>query len=212
MVNNVGQFTGLQYTTVTNATLISAMTPSMTAFLAFIFLRERLTRGMAAGIALSFAGVVLIVSHGSWEIIRHIRFNFGDLLCLAAQFSWAVYTLLAAGVLKKMSPEWATGCASICGTAVAALYGFISGEISVVPLSVPAAASFVYIVLIGGIFSMVSWNLAVKKVGAGVPPIFLNIMPVVGMISGHFLFGDEIGTVQLLGAAAICSGVYLTTH
>ena len=41
-LNNVMQFTGLQYSTVTNCTLIAAASPAITAFMAAIFIRERL--------------------------------------------------------------------------------------------------------------------------------------------------------------------------
>ena len=39
MLNNILQFTGLLTTTVTNCTLISAMTPAVTAILAVLFIR-----------------------------------------------------------------------------------------------------------------------------------------------------------------------------
>ena len=211
-VNNVTQFTGIIYTTVTNATLISAMTPAITALMAFLVIRERLSRTSVFGILISFTGVLLVVSHGSWEVLRNIAFNFGDVLCFISQCAWAVYTLAGNNVLHRMSPEWATGCSSICGALLTLVYGLAASQIVLTPLSGKAVLSFGYIALIGGIFAMVSWNVAVKQAGPSVTPSLLNIMPVVGMLSGHILFHDEIGMLQLVGAVAICLGVYLTTH
>ena len=59
---------------------------------------------------------------------------------------------------------------------------------------------------------MLAWNACSKVVGPSIATIFLNIMPMVGMLSGYVLFGDEIGTVQLFGAAAIIVGVSLVTN
>lgn len=211
-VNNVAQFTGIVYTTVTNATLISAMTPAITAVMAYLVIHEKLSRTSIAGIAVSFIGVLLIISRGSWDIIRNIAFNYGDILCFLSQCAWGIYTLAADKVMHRMSPEWATGCAGICGAFFTLLFGLATNQFTVTPLQGKAFLSFGYVLLLGGVFAMVSWNLAVKKAGPGITPVFLNIMPVMGMLSGHVLFHDEIGTVQIIGALAIISGVYLTAH
>ena len=42
-LNNVMQFTGLAISTVTTCTLIAAASPAITAFMAVIFVRERLS-------------------------------------------------------------------------------------------------------------------------------------------------------------------------
>ena len=40
--NNVAQFTGLQYSTVANLTIIASLTPAVTALLSLVLLHERL--------------------------------------------------------------------------------------------------------------------------------------------------------------------------
>jgi len=67
-------------------------------------------------------------------------------------------------------------------------------------------------VFLGGVLSMLGWNLGVKHAGASISAIFLNIMPVVGMLGGFLLLDESLGISQLAGAAAIFGGVYLTTH
>lgn len=42
--------------------------------------------------------------------------------------------------------------------------------------------------------------------------VFLNIMPVVGIVSGCLLLGETVDAVRLAGATAIITGVYLTTR
>ena len=48
-INNVTQFTGLQYSTVTNFTIIATLTPIVTALLSFVLIHERLHRLQLAG-------------------------------------------------------------------------------------------------------------------------------------------------------------------
>ena len=102
-LNNGSQFTGLQYSTVANATLIAAMTPAVTSLLAFVFLRERLALLQWIGIIISISGTLYLISNGNLDIILHISFNLGDILFFVAQLSWAIYCLISIRVMKKMS-------------------------------------------------------------------------------------------------------------
>lgn len=212
LLNNVVQFTGLKYTTVTNCTLIAATTPAVTAFMAFFILRQKLSILKWCGIFISFLGVIAVVTHGDINVIRHITFNKGDLLCLIAQASWATYSFFSLRVMKDITPEAATLWFSLFGGVFTSIYGFSVGEIAVTPLSPLAMGAFVFIVLIGGFCSLFFYNVGVRNAGPSIASIFLNIMPIVGMMSGYLLFNDPIGPVQLGGAAAILAGVYMTTH
>ena len=55
-INNVTQFTGLQYSTVTNFTIIATLTPIVTALLSFVLIHERLHRLQWLGICSSLCG------------------------------------------------------------------------------------------------------------------------------------------------------------
>lgn len=67
-INNVTQFTGLQYSTVTNFTIIATLTPIVTALLSFVLIHERLHRLQWLGICSSLCGA-LYVSNGSLAAI-----------------------------------------------------------------------------------------------------------------------------------------------
>lgn len=180
-LNNVLQFTGLQYTTVTNCTLISATGPAITAFLAAVFVRERLSAKAWLGIVISFAGVMAVVSSGSLEVIRQIAFNFGDVLCFLSQIVWTIYSLIGLRVMERMSALAVTAWGGFLGGIITGLYGLGIGELQLTMPGGLAWGSFVYTVFLGGVLSMICWNLGVKRAGASISAIFLNIMPVVGM-------------------------------
>ena len=64
-INNVAQFTGLQYSSITNCTLIAATGPAITALIATIFIHERLNFIQWIGIFISFIGVIFLITKGS---------------------------------------------------------------------------------------------------------------------------------------------------
>lgn len=211
-VNNVAQFTGLQYSTVTNCTLIAATAPAITALMAGIFIRERLGALQWLGIAISFTGVVFLVSKGSWDALMNFSFNRGDLLFFLCQFVWAAYSLISLRVMRSLSAIAVTAWSGVFGAIFVAGYGCLTDALHYTALTPSALAAFAFVVLCGGVAAMVFWNIGVKNAGPSLAAIFSNVTPVVGMLCGALFLAEPIGAQQLLGAAAIFSGVYLTTH
>ncbi len=211
-LNNVMQFTGLQYSTVTNCTLIAASSPAITALFASIWIREKLNLIAWLGIIVSFIGALIVVSHGSIDMIIHFDFNKGDILFFSAQIAWTVYSIIALKVMKEISAALTTGWAGLSGAIITTIYGSISGDFNPHLLNFSMMSAFAYTVVFGGIMAMLFWNIGVKNAGPSVTSIFQNITPVVGMIGGTLIFNEIIGFKELLGALAIFIGVYLTTH
>jgi len=211
-INNVFQFSGLRLTSVTNCTLISALTPALTALLSFVFVRERLERIAWAGILLSLMGTVAIITHGSLEVLFALSFNLGDLLCLGSQTAWGIYSLLGVRVMRQLSPMATTGWCGLLGSLLTLVYGIAFGEFAPNALALAPALSFGYILFLGGVFCMVTWNWSTPIVGASVACIFLNIMPLVGVISGVAILDEPFELAEAAGAVLILGGVFLTTH
>lgn len=212
MMNNVFQFTGLRYTTVTNTTLIVATGPVLTALLAGIFMKERLSLISKLGVLISLAGTFVVISDGNPAMLYDIDFNIGDVLCFLAQLSWTGYSLFSIGLMKKLSVLTVTGWSALFSAMLTSVYGIMEKGISVTPLSPIALGAFCYLVFLGGIIATIAWNEGVKAAGASVTSMFLYIMPVVGMLSGWLILDEYIDGVKLCGAAAIFLGVFLTTH
>ena len=211
-LNNIAQFTGLQLSTVSNATLIATTTPAVTALVALIFLRERLLPIELLGILLSVAGALFLVSKGQIDVLLHISFNKGDLLFFTAQLGWAVYSLTGFRVMRHLPPLTTTAWAGLFGTAGTFIYAALTGQLDVHSVGGTTLACMVYIVWIGGVCAMIFWNMGVKVVGAGQAAIFLNIMPLVGVVLGVTLLGEDFAFREAFGAVGILGGVYILTH
>lgn len=212
MGNSVLQFTGLKYTMVTNSTLITAITPALTALIAFFLLRERLSAKSWLGILLAFSGVLIIITQGNPALLINLKFNYGDILCFLSQISWALYTLASKRVVDHLHIMASLGWSSLFGSGFTFLYAVLSGTMRPVPLPQMQYLSLLFMILMGGIAVNLCWNVGVKYAGPSLTSVFLNVAPVVGMISGHIFLGDPLGPVQVTGALICFAGVYLTTH
>lgn len=211
-INNVSQFTGLKYSTITNCTLIAATGPAVTAMLSAVFIRERLKLLQWIGIIISFIGVIFLITKGSWEILANFQFNPGDILFFTCQIVWAAYSIIGLRVMKHLSAIAVTAWSGLLGSIEVALFALCTGQLGYVNLDIAGWSSFVFVVLCGGVGSMLFWNIGVKNAGPSMAAIFSNLTPIFGMFCGAIFLSEEIGIMQISGALAIFVGVYITTH
>ena len=211
-INNVSQFTGLKYSTITNCTLIAATGPAVTAMLSAVFIRERLKLLQWIGIIISFIGVIFLITKGSWEILANFQFNPGDILFFTCQIVWAAYSIIGLRVMKHLSAIAVTAWSGLLGSIEVALFALCTGQLGYVNLDIAGWSSFVFVVLCGGVGSMLFWNIGVKNAGPSMAAIFSNLTPIFGMLCGAIFLSEEIGIMQISGALAIFVGVYITTH
>lgn len=211
-VSNGVQFTGLNYSTVGNMTIISTTAPIITAVLARIILKERLNLLQLCGIVISFIGTLYLLSGGTIDTFTDMSFNKGDIFFFIGEVAWVIYILLSIPVLKKMSVLAVTAWAGLFGGVFTAVYAEFSVGFKIMPLSPLAFCSFLYMIWGGGVAAMMFWNSGTKFVGASHAAVFLNLMPLVGIISAYFTLGEQITVQKIISAAIIISGVYITTH
>ncbi|MEO8040404.1 MAG: DMT family transporter, partial [Betaproteobacteria bacterium] len=86
-------YIALQTTTATNGTLFNSLIPVLIVPIAWLVLRERIRPLQGLGVALSLAGVVVIVARGDLATLRNLTFNAGDFWLLGAMILWAFYTV-----------------------------------------------------------------------------------------------------------------------
>jgi len=165
------------------------------------------------GIIISFGGVVFLVAHGSWAVIMNLSFNYGDILFFGSQFCWAIYTILGRKVMVEISPVTTTAWAGLAGAIATGIIALWAGiDITTNVITSTGILSMSYMVLGGGVLAMIWWNRGVQAVGPSQASIFINIMPLVGMISAVIFLDEHLGWREIIGGLLTLFGVYLTTQ
>lgn len=203
----------MQYTSPVNGALIVAINPIVTSVLATIFLKEKFTARLVGGALLSFVGITLVISQGSWQIISALKFNFGDILTLCSVLSWSFYAIVGKNVSDSFSPMITTFYGFLTGMLLLLPFGIFSkpGPAAFVNAGWPAIASVLYLALIGSVLSFFWWNKGVAAIGAGRASIFINLIPVATIIISLF-FRDTITPVQIAGCVLVIGAVMLTAE
>ncbi len=207
---NLFLYVGVQHTTAANALLLNAAAPAFILALSFAAGQGRPTLRMLAGVAVSLAGVLVILSHGRAGELLALRFNPGDLWVLAAVVSWSVYTVLLPRRPPGVEPLVLLAALALVGTAwIAPFYAWeIHRGLRVVP-DAATVASVLYVGLFASLAAYVAWNAGVAIAGPGRAGVALNLMPVFGTVLAVLLLGEPVHVFQGVGIALVLAGVWL---
>lgn len=204
---------GLNYTSVSSTVLIQSGIPAITAVLAVIFLRERLSVRQILGIGLVTVGVILVglTSDGGVDSSNPV---LGNLLILGSALAWAVYTIQGRKLVTaaKAVPALVMTAAST-GSGLIFLLPFAGWETwaSGLPhLSVTGLLGIAYLGLAASGATMFLWNYALHFLPASVASPYINLIPIIGLVSAFYL-GEQPPLAQILGGGLAIFGVWLSS-
>lgn len=198
---------GVQRTTAGDAALLMAAIPVIALLAEVVWLKQPISLKRGAGIAVSFAGVVLLIGRaraagGSNRVL-------GDLLVIAAAFLWAAYSLH--GKTIHHVPKLAVVTyEAIYGTLLLAPFALLESP-QWRPVSLPSALGVAYLGVMCSAATYLLYNYALKTLAASQVTAFLNLVPVAGAGAAVLLLGEHLQLVQLLGGAVILAGVAIST-
>lgn len=205
-------YMGLRTTSATNAGIIAASTPIWVALFSRAFLKEPLSAVNAAGILLSFAGLVYIMCQGTLGRLAEISLNRGDLLVLLGQLSWATYTVYSRVALAQRSPAAATASSYIAGTFILVPLCWVEAPLDAqIDLSPLAVAALVYLSILSPLTNLLYYQ-ALTRVTPHRAAVFMNLIPILVMVSAVVFLGERVTLVQIVGTACVIGGVVLTTR
>jgi len=206
-------YLSLYYTTATNVVLLQVATPVMVALGARVYLGERLSRSQWTGVAVSTAGVLLIITRGRLANLRPGQLQLGDFINLLSMVCWSSYTVYGKRVLATYSPALATTAAYIIGTIALIPLAAVTAPLFPAPR---LASGIVWVVIVYqailGAVAHVWWYRAVEVVGPSPAAVFMNLQSVVGVALAAILLAEGVGPWQIAGGLLVLVGVGLTTE
>lgn len=213
VVFNTLIYIGLQYTAATNGVLFNSLSPAFILLLSWMLRGERIGRLQAAGVLLSFAGVLAIVGRGDAAQLAAFQFNPGDAWLIVAMLLWALYTI----VLRLRPPGLsAMGfLAAMLLLSLPVLLPFYLWEYfqrGGFTLNTATVSALAYYGTIPSIVAYLFWNRAVVQVGANRAGLFVHLMPVFGALLSVVFLGERLYGYHYAGAALIFGGIWLTTR
>ena len=201
----------LTYTMASNVGVIISVAPFFTAVLSHVFLKEeeKLKAQFFVGFIVAMTGISLISFSGSKLELNPI----GDVLAVAAAFIWAVYSLL----IRKISSY---GYHTIQTTRRIFTYGIIfmlpflfafDFSLDMQKFVKPEyALNLIYLGLGASALCFVTWNYAVKMLGAVKTSVYIYIVPVITVVTSVIVLKEEITWMAAAGIGFTLMGLFLS--
>ncbi|MBW7885756.1 MAG: DMT family transporter [Caldilineaceae bacterium] len=205
-------YQALTATTALNALLITATAPLSIALVGWLFFREGITYSLAAGIACSLFGVVIVVTQGNVQSLAALQINEGDLLMLSAVLVWAFYSNLLKRRPRDLSQLGLLATTIVTGMVFAApafLWDTLQGDR--VMWTPAVLLAILYIGLFASVLAYVCWNHGVVQLGANRAGLFINLMPIFGTLLAVLFLGEQPQFYHGVGAALVFGGIVLAT-
>jgi drug/metabolite transporter (DMT)-like permease len=199
---------GARLSLASNLALVTTAVPILTALIAVIVLRERLTRPRVIGFIIAMAGV-LIISDIQWGTLGLLgTYLFGNLLLTAGAVGNAIYVVYSKKLLNHSGPMtvlfWGQALGFIGSLPFLYLEPFKVDSVKMYTLSTWAALIF-----LGAIFYayvMVIFYRILVRLDAGQIMVFAYLQPVFGIISAAILLHERITVNMVIGGLLVVAG------
>lgn len=203
---------GMAWTTPGHAALLYALTPVFVFLIARVRLGERAGPAKVAGIALAFAGVVVVLlGRGAVGLHGSSRQLAGDLLILLAVVAWSVFAVAGKPYAQRYGAVGSTGVALVLGTLAYLPVGLVATDWSrLAALSPTGWASLGYLVLLTSVVAYILYYWALSRAEASRVAIWSNLQPVLTALLAWAIAGERLTAPFVAGGAMVIAGVVLT--
>jgi drug/metabolite transporter (DMT)-like permease len=203
---------GLALSTPGHAALLYALTPIFVFLIARLRLGERATALKVGGIAVAFAGVLVVLgARGAVSLGGSSRMLAGDLLILLAVIAWAIFAVGGKVYAERHGAVVATAAAVVMGTLLYLPIGLALSDLDRFTRLTPLGwASLGYLVVLTSVVAYLLYYWALSRAQASRVAIWSNLQPVLTALLAWAAYGERLTGPFLAGGAMVLAGVLLT--
>ena len=206
-------YIGASTTTAINIGLIYAASPILIVSMARIFWRESLSPLQGFGVAISLAGVIVVISRGKSAALLGLDFSAGDLWILAAMVGWALYSVLLRYRPSKLGLMTRFAAITLGGVIVLLPFTLWEGLTSGWPrLDSTTIATVLFLACVASLGAYLAYAQVQRVLGAGPTSLIMYLVPLYNSVLAFLLLGEQLELYHLVGAALVFPGLYLTTR
>ena len=203
---------GLSVTSPVNASIVTTSMPIFAMILAFLILKEPITAKKAGGVAMGCAGAVILIVTSAAAANSKVGDIRGDLLCLGAQLSFALYLSLFSPLIRRYSVITVNKWMFTYATAM--ILPFTFGRVSSIDYAAIPTSTWLetgFVVVFGTYVSYILMMIGQHTLRPTVVSIYNYVQPIVSVtvsvLTGIGVFKPSQGAAVIL----VCLGVWLVT-
>ena len=201
---------GLSITSPINASIVTTSMPIFAMILAALILREPITGKKALGVLMGCSGALILILSSAAHADERVGDIRGDLLCLFAQFSFALYLSLFNPLIKRYNVftvnkymfSWAT--LMLLPLSSYHVYGVISQ-----PIPLLTWIEVGYVVVCGTFFCYILTMIGQRTLRPTVVSVYNYVQPIVAVAASLIMGISTMKLTHVLAVVLVFSGVWL---
>jgi len=191
--------------------LIMFLYPTLVVILSALFLGKRPTARELGALAVTYAGIALVLSHQLGASPEHRMFLLGASLVFGSAMCYAVYLVTGSQLVRRVGSMRFTAYTMLVSTAPAVVqFALLEGPSA---LDLPGVV-WLYAVLLATVCTVLPVFLvaeALKRIGANHFALIGALGPVTTVLADFVLLDGALTALQLAGGALVIGGVLLVT-
>ncbi|MBW3630002.1 MAG: drug/metabolite exporter YedA [Gemmatimonadetes bacterium] len=195
------------------AALLVATAPLWMVLLNWGFSGKRPTGRVWLGLVVGFLGLAVLV--GPSELLGGGAADaLGAAAVIVGSLAWAAGSVISGRVELPRSPQLATAIEMLCGGALLILTGTLLGEWGRLDLEAvewESWVAYVYLIFIGSLVAFSAYVWLLRHVEVAKVATYAYVNPVVAVLLGWLIAGEELTARILIAAAVIVAGVVVIT-
>lgn len=184
--------------------ILNSSTALMTMFIAFFWLKEKITIKQIGGLILGFIGIVILVNPKNSSIDA-----YSALICLAGSFCYAFSGVFIQKYCVSINKLVLIGWSLVIGTILLIPFSAFS-----IPDSFPSNEAILSILWLGIVstgLSFIGYVRLIEKVGAVKTSTVAYFLPVFGIIWGNIFLDELVSFLIIVGCIMVLAGVFFAT-
>jgi drug/metabolite transporter (DMT)-like permease len=207
-------FNGLFYvaahhTTAVNLTIFQGSIPVLVLIGMVLLFGVRVVPLQVLGMFVTLLGVVIVSVKGSFEVLRSLALNIGDVWTLIACVFYAGYTL---ALRRRPAVSGLVFFTALAVVAFLSSLPLLTFEIATGTVLWPTLKGWVvllYVGLLPSLLAQIFFIRGVELIGPARAGLFVNLVPVFGALLAVVLLGEPFAFYHALGLALVLGGIWL---
>jgi drug/metabolite transporter (DMT)-like permease len=203
-------FAGLQYISASLERLILYLNPTLVLLLSWLFYRQRISLRQMAGMAISYAGVVLVFGHEITAQGTHAA--WGALLVFLSAATYALYLVYSGELVRRLGSIRLVGLASTVACLCCILQFVLLRPLTLEHVAPEVMWLSLLNATVCTVAPVLMVMMAIERIGAGMTAQTGMIGPISTILMGVLILGEPFTIWVAAGTMLVFAGIYVFTR
>ena len=212
LLHNGLLYEGLESVTASHASILLALIAVQVTILDAIVSKRLPSTITMVGVFFGFIGVVYVITDGDLYLLREIVFRRGEILVFCSGLSWAIYSVVGKDLLRRYPPVLVTTYAALVGLIFLFPFAIADTGKTVAIYSDPKSIGLIFFLgSFGSALAFVWYYQAVSQIGVISTSVYVNFVPIFGVLSAHVFLNEPLANSLFTGGAIVFISLMIVT-